>query len=209
MKKNKTLIILTALALVLFAGSFVAAQEKAEAPEKTEEASCPSGMTPEMMAKWAEMAAPNENHKALEGMVGSWAATTKWWATPDGEPMVSSGTSVNSSVLGGRYVKMVYNGDMMGQPFEGLGYVGYDNYKQKYIHLWMDSMSTMMLMSEGTMADGVCTYTGEFDDVITGKKTTMRQVVTVTDDDHHMMEMFGPAPDGKEFRMMEIKYVRQ
>jgi hypothetical protein len=204
MKKNKARIIFVALALILFAGSFAAAQEM-----KPEDANCPAGMTPEMMAKWAEMATPGDNHKALDGMVGSWTAATKWWAAPGTEPMVSNGTCENSWVLGGRYVMCSYKGDMMGQPFEGLGYLGYDNYKKKYIHLWMDNMGTMWMVSEGTMSGNICTLNSEFDDFLTGKKATMRQEVKVIDNDHHVVDMYSFTPDGKEFKMMEIAYSRK
>jgi len=205
MKKNKTLIVLTALALALFAGSFVMAQET---PAK-DEAACADGMTPEMMAKWAEMATPAENHKALDSMIGTWSASTKWWAAPGTEPMTSTGTCTNSWVLGGRWVRTDFKGEMMGQPFDGIGYMGYDNFKKKYVSTWMDSMSTAVMIAEGTMKDGVCTLTAEFDDFITGKKSSIREVFKVIDNDHHVMEMYGPAPDGTEYLMMVIKYTRQ
>jgi hypothetical protein len=41
-------------------------------------------------------------------------------------------------VLGGRFVEQRYAGNFMGQPFSGLGYTGYDNYRKKYIGSWMD-----------------------------------------------------------------------
>jgi len=204
MKTSRTLITLAALVLVLFAGSMTMAQDKMAEGE-----SCPSGMTPEQMAKWAEIAAVNDNHKALEGMVGSWSTTSKYWAAPDGEPMLSTGTCVNSWVLGGRYVMSDYKGDMMGQVFEGIGYMGYDNYKKKYTHLWMDSMSTMWMTSEGTMEGDTCTLHSEFDDPMSGQKVSIRQEVTVIDNDHHVVNMYASTPDGKEFQMMEIKYTRQ
>ncbi len=204
MKKNKTLLILAALALILFAGSNAVAQEM-----RTDDASGFAGMTPEMMAKWAEIATPGDNHKALDGMVGNWTAVSKWWVAPDTEPMVSTGTCTNSWVLGGRYIMTTFNGDMMGQPFEGLGLMGYDNYKQKYIQIWMDSMSTMWMTSEGTMSGNTCTLNSEFDDFMTGKKSRMRQEVKVIDNDHHVLNMYGFTPDGKEFQMGEITYTRQ
>ncbi len=203
MKKSKTLILLTAMVLAIFTGSFVVAHD-----ETTDESGV-SGMTPEMMARWAEMSTPTENHKALNGMIGTWSAATKWWAAPGTEPMVSTGSCTNSWVLGGRWVMTAFNGDMMGQPFEGIGYMGYDNYKKKYVSTWIDSMSTMVLFAEGTMTDGVCTLTAEFDDFMTGKKSSMREVFRVIDDDHHVMEMYGPAPDGTEFKTMEITYTRK
>jgi hypothetical protein len=31
----------------------------------------------------------------------------------------------------------------------------------------------------------------------------------MVDDNNQIMEMFGPGPDGKEFKMMEIKFTRK
>ncbi len=204
MKTSRTLITLATLVLMLFAGSMTMAQEKMAEGEN-----CSSGMTPEQMAKWAEIAAVTENHKALESMVGSWTTTSKYWAAPGGEPMLSTGTCVNSWVLGGRYMMSDYKGDMMGQVFEGIGYMGYDNAKQKYTHLWMDSMSTMWMTSEGTMEGSTCTLLSEYDDPMSGQKVSMRQEVKVIDNDHPVVNMYASMPDGKEFQMMEIKYTRQ
>jgi len=39
---------------------------------------------------------------------------------------------------------------------------------------------------------------------MTGKKATLRSVITWTDANTFKMEMYGPAPDGKEAKMMEI-----
>ena len=39
-------------------------------------------------------------------------------------------------------------------------------------------------------------------------KKTMKQVVTMTDEDHHTFEMYDVAPDGKETKGLTIKYTR-
>jgi hypothetical protein len=46
-------------------------------------------------------------------------------------------------------------------------------------------------------------------DPMTGKLCKITEKVTVTDNDHHMMEMWGPDPSGKNYKMMEITYVRK
>ena len=99
----------------------------------------------------------------------------------------------------------------MGQPFTGLGYTGYDNVTKKYVGTWMDSMGTGVMNSTGTMgADGKSyVMTASMPDPTTGKMTTMKEKLTVTDADHHTFEMWGAGPDGKSFKMMEITYSRK
>ncbi len=42
-----------------------------------------------------------------------------------------------------------------------------------------------------------------------GSEMAVRETFKIVDDKNHVMEMYGPGPDGKEFKMMEIKYTRQ
>ncbi len=52
--------------------------------QKKEEVKTVDGAMDDMMKKWTEMAAPNENHKLLDAFVGTWdAVTTMWMQGPD------------------------------------------------------------------------------------------------------------------------------
>ena len=99
---------------------------------------------------------------------------------------------------------------MGGQPFEGVGLTAYDNMKKKYVMLWADEMSTQMMVSEGTLDESAKTITTmvTIDCPIDNSKKTMKQVITLTDEDHHSFEMFEVGADGKETRCLSIKYTR-
>jgi hypothetical protein len=155
--------------------------------------------------------APGAAHKNLAGMVGTWDATVKMYNAPGAPAQVSTGTSENKLVLGGRWVQETFNGNFMGMPFSGLGYTGYDNIKKQYVGTWMDTMSTAVMQSAGTAdASGKnFVFNSTVDDPMTGKPVATKSTVTVTDENHHTMEMWGPAPDGKMFKMMEINYTRK
>jgi uncharacterized protein DUF1579 len=208
MKLSKTTF--AVCAALLWAGAAVAQDAK-----PAEKKGAPPAMSAEEKAQmdaWMKFAAPAEAHKGLEGMVGTWDAEVTSWMSPGQPPMKSKGTSDNRLVLGGRWVESRFHGDMMGMPFEGLGYTGYDNYKKKYMGTWMDNMSTAVMISEGTMDAGnkVMTSTSTMDDVMTGKKATVRMVTTIVDPNTHLFEMYGPDPaSGKEVKQMEIKYTRK
>src|SRR6187549_847720 len=72
------------------------------------------------------------------------------WMSPGAPPQESTGTSENKWVLGGRFVQQSHEGNFMGQPFSGVGYTGYDNFKKKYVGTWMDTMGTMIMVSQGS-----------------------------------------------------------
>jgi hypothetical protein len=98
----------------------------------------------------------------------------------------------------------------MGMPFTGHGMTGYDNVTGKYWSTWMDSMSTGLMVSEGSCDDGGknCTFTGSYNDPIRGE-VTLRMVATWTSPTTETFEMYSPGPDGGEMKMMEILYTKK
>lgn len=156
-------------------------------------------------------ATPGEAHKKLSPMAGSWTVEVKMWMAPGAPPTAGNGSAENSWALDGRWLEQHFTGTFMGMPFTGIGYTGYDNIKKKYVGTWMDTMTTSMMVSDGKAdADGKSiTFSSTMDDPMTGKSSPVKEKVTVVDDDHHTLEMWGAAPDGKMFKMMEIAYTRK
>ena len=165
--------------------------------------------TQAMIAAWHTYALPNDNHKILDPLVGTWSHVAKWWMSPDSQPEMSQGTNETAWEMGGRFLVKTVKATSMGQPFEGMGLTGFDNGKQTYQTIWMDNMGTGMMIGEGTYDPGTKTLTdhGRFTDPFIGQRN-YRGVVTLIDDDHHSYEMYVADKNGKEFRMMEILYTR-
>ncbi|CAF3782034.1 unnamed protein product [Rotaria sp. Silwood1] len=108
---------------------------------------------------------------------------------PGQDPMSSDGTARYDMLLGGRYLQVKVNGMMMGMPFEGMGWTGYNN------------VSKMT----GTADDkGVITMTGSMVDPISGKSQMEKQVLR-QDGDKFIMEMYDNK-GGAEVKTMEITY---
>lgn len=165
-----------------------------------------------MMEQWKKSATPGDMHKKLEDMVGTFDADVRMWMDPSKPPEDSKSTSVNTWVLGGRFVETKHEGTMMGEPFNGIGYTGYDNVQKKYVGTWMDSAGTGIMSSVCTLdASGKSmTCKGSFWDAMTGKPSSMEMKTSWTDHDHHSIEMWGAAPGtGKKYKMMEITYTRK
>jgi hypothetical protein len=74
---------------------------------------------------------------------------------------------------------------------------------------WMDSASTGIMTSAGTMTGNVMKTSATVADPMTGKMCKITSKVTVADNDHHTMEMWGPDPTGKNYKMMVIEYTRK
>jgi hypothetical protein len=164
-----------------------------------------------MMEAWQKAMTPGAQHKALDGMVGTWDTKVTSWMAPGAPPLESTGVSESRWVLGGRWIEHKFNGSFMNMPFEGIGYTGYDNLKKEFVSTWMDNMSTGAMVSAGSAAkDGkTMDFKSEMIDPMSGKKMPVKEKITVVDADNHVMEMWNPGPDGKMYKSMEIKYSRK
>ncbi|GJM14881.1 MAG: hypothetical protein DHS20C13_02080 [Thermodesulfobacteriota bacterium] len=200
MKKN--ILLLFAFALALTLGISVSSQ--ADQKEDMEK------MKAEYMAKWQEYATPAEGHKVLQQIVGNWVYSLKYWTAPNTPPETSTGTSDVKWILGDRFLEMDVKGTSMGQLFEGMGILGYDNAKKEYVNTWIDNMGTGMMNATGSYDAETKTMTekGSYTDPMSGKQS-FKGVTTFVDADNFSYEMYTYTPDGREFRNMEIIYTRK
>jgi hypothetical protein len=162
------------------------------------------------MEVYRKLGTPGASHQLLAAMAGSWETKMKSWMGPDAPPMESKGTSEQKMILGGRYLQQEFAGDMMGNPFSGIGIMGYDNHTKKYVSTWIDTMSTGIFFFEGTAAREGKTITQEsqYDDPVRGPMA-YRAETRMVDDNTMVFEMYGTEKGGKEAKMMEITYTRK
>lgn len=163
------------------------------------------------MKNWTIFMTPGDMQKMIVSWDGKWNTEISSWMSPDAPPEKSTGTSINKSVLGGRYQESVHTSTMMGMPFEGHGTLGYDNAKKTFVSSWIDNFGTGIIKLEGSWdaATKSITMKGMCTDPSSGKDCEMKEIFKVVDDNTHVMEMYGPNPkDGKEMKMMEMKFSR-
>lgn len=191
------------LPFVLCLAGFALAQEK---PQPTPAA---PAMDP-MMEAWMKASTPGEAHKLLARHVGEWDAEVKLWMDPAAPPMISKGKGTNALIFGGRFLESRFKSEFMGQPFEGIGYLGYDNVQKKFVSFWIDSSSTWFMTSTGTADKEGRTIRsfGEVSDPMTGKIKPYRDEAVFEGPDRMVSRSFDKGPDGKEFVSMEITYTR-
>ncbi|WP_181444036.1 DUF1579 domain-containing protein [Pseudoxanthomonas sp. z9] len=167
-------------------------------------------MTPEMkamMEAFQKAGTPGAEHRKLASLAGNYDLTIKSWHAPDTPPTTDTGTATRKMILGDRVLVEEVNSQMMGQPFTGQGLHGFDNVTGKHWSTWNDSMSTGLMVSEGTCdASMACTYTGTYHDPVSKKPVTSRMTTRWSDKSTEVFEMYAPGPDGKEAKMMEITY---
>jgi Protein of unknown function (DUF1579) len=155
------------------------------------------------------MPKPGPEHELLKQDVGEWDATVEMFE-PGKPPAVSKG-SEKTTLVGGFWAVSDFKSELMGQPFEGRGTVGYDTNKKKYVSTWVDSMSTGFTTGEATYDPKTKTMTGVMEgfDPAQGKTVKMRDTTEWKDADTKVFTMYMTGPDGKEAPTMKITYKRR
>ena len=188
------------LCVVLTASTAMAKEKKAE-----------KQMDPQaMMEEYKKLATPGEPHKQLASLAGSWTTKTKEWMEPGKPPMESTGSVEMKTLLDGRFLQQEFTGNMMGQPYTGIGMTGYDNLRKRYVSTWIDSMGTGVFVMEGTASpDGkTITLKGQHAE-LGGGQMSHRAVWKIVDANSQTFDMYGTHQGGKEMKMMEITYTRK
>jgi hypothetical protein len=164
-----------------------------------------------MMKNWQAYMTPGKEHQLMASWSGTWDAETTIWMKPDQPPTKSTGTAVNKMILNGLYQQSIHKGSFNGMPFEGMSTLGFDNAKKVFVSTWVDNMGSGIMKMEGSWDETTksATFNGQCVDPGTNKEMTIRETFKMLDKDRQLMEMFGPGPDGKEFKTMSILFTRR
>ncbi len=165
---------------------------------------CVAAMLLAPAARAQEPARPGPEHEQLKKLVGTWEATIKFMG---GE---SQGSVTYKMDLGGLWLVSDFQADFGGMKFQGRGLDTYDAGKKKYVSVWIDSMSTTPMLSDGTYdKEGkVLTMTGDGPGP-DGKMIKHKMVSEMKDNDNMVFTMSSPDKDGKDQVMMTIVYRRK
>lgn len=159
---------------------------------------------------WEMYMTPSAVHQMMAKWDGNWEANTTFY-TPGKPDMTAKSSVMNKMILDGRYQETVFTGELMGMPFNGKSTTAYDNHKKKFITTWVDNMGSGMMIMEGPWDEATKTMNlkGKAMDAETGQESDARETFKIIDDNNQEMEMFLTLPDGKEFKMMNIKFTRK
>lgn len=173
-----------------------------------------------MMQEWMAMQQPGDEHKQLQASVGEWDLTmTMWYGGPGSEPTKTTGKSVITAIMGGRFIEEKMSGNMLmpgadGKttevPFEGVSIMGYDKYKQMYTSFWIDDSNTAMTTMRGSRdpKTGVLTLYGEMDEPMLDVKGRMvRATIEQVSKDKAIFTMYD-LHVGEAYKTFEIIYAR-
>jgi hypothetical protein len=149
-------------------------------------------------------------HRQLAALAGCWTVRQTMWTQPGAPPAIDDGTATITPVLGGRHLRQDLRIDAAGKPFQGLGYLGYDDAGQRYDSTWMDVNFTGMILAHGDYDASTHRYTfrGEMADPgHAGATSPLREVLQVQDADHFTYEYY-ERHEGAEMLAVRLEYER-
>ena len=147
---------------------------------------------------------PTEEHKWLASQVGTWDTKVSMMGAE------SKGSWEDKPGPGGLWTVGDFKGDMMGAPFHGMEFMGYDPDAKKFTSTWIDSWTPRPTVSTGTYDKASKTLTMKGETMgPDGKMAPITNTSRYTDADHMTFTMSGPGPDGKDMEMMKIEYTRR
>lgn len=187
--KNVMFLGLTALATSGVAVKLVA--------QEAQDASAPS---PAAIARMT----PGPMHAKLEPLIGSWSMSGKWRMTPDAPWETFEAAVEREWILDGRFVKETVESELMGESFEGMALIGYDNTREHFTMVWVENMSTGTWFNTGRLADGKLVFEGENSDAMTGEKARWGKSIVSLGEDSQTYQGFAKDAHGKEFLSMEM-----
>jgi hypothetical protein len=206
MKRNRmsqALLVVASVHLTNLAGA-------ADTPKRP----APTAFQQAVIDKMKQASMPGPFHRRLEPLAGKFSVTLRMWTEPsrvppqDPAPEPKRGTSERKWVLDNRFLEETYRGTYAGESFNGMGMMGYDNVTNKYAGIWIDTMTSSLSTSQGTLNGNVLTLNGMTSDAMQGGAVPYAMKLIIVDSDHHTMEWWAPGPKGEYVKCMEMQYTR-
>ena len=167
-----------------------------------------SPFTQAEMEAMQKAATPGAEHAMIQRMAGSWSVQAKCWMKPELPAEEWTGSAECQPILGGRYLVENFTGVMSMGPYHGHGMLGYNNATKEWEHVWLDDMSTGMIVSRGGSLEGGSAMHATFICPANGKTVTTRTVVKSVGDDERTVDMWTTMPGQPEYLSMSLRYTR-
>lgn len=152
---------------------------------------------------------PEAPHQALASMVGRWSGPTQTWLAPDAAPDESRTEATVEALLGGRWIRIDYQGTVQGEPHAGQMLVGFHKDAKVFEIALVDSFhtATSIILSTGeARPDGAVSVLGSFG--AGEERWGWRTVIRQPQPGELVIEAYVISPAGREARAIETRLTR-
>lgn len=213
MKNSKVILFSLALLACVIAWPFYASSKKSDQIKVDRS----PGLDVRVVNQAKEKAknAGKQNAEVLSPLIGEWNYTVTIWTEPGATPNTATGRITNDMVLDDRYLSGSFIDDRniggSQVSVKGQSLIGFNSQKNSYSSVWVDTISTGMMVGSGKFDDKekVINETGKYTDLLEGNEKEYRAELQFTDRDSYKRTIFTTDKAGKEFKMMEIAYSRK
>ena len=156
-----------------------------------------------------DMEKPGEHHQHLKLMAGTWDMKSKMHHVP-GKVIEGTGVEVARMQPGGFWLVSDFMGTFAGMKFTGHGVLGFDAHKKRYTGMWVNSVASVMLISEGQCEKNgrLNTMVGKAYDPMKKRVITYLQVTELKDANTKTFKMYDTSSKRKVL-IMEAVYKRR
>ena len=154
---------------------------------------------------------PGPQHQWLSGFAGTWTTRTRVLENPEAKPVEFSGGAEYRMILGGRFLELESHAEVNGNESHGLGFYGYDSFKEKYSFYFIHDGETQALTGLGDRdsTGATVTFAVAMDMPMAGEHAKpIRAVLRRVSGNRHVFEMYEKYVDDREWKVLEITYQR-
>lgn len=159
---------------------------------------------------WHEYMTPSSIHTLFAQYTGSFKMEITMSMGEGKSPSVITVNSEHIMLLGGRFLEMKQQGNMMGMDYQSIMTLGYNNTDKKMALTTITNMGTgtLSLFGEWNEKSKSATLFGQLTNPVTKNSINIKQVVTFIDNDTILIESHDREEDKSEKKTVQYKLIR-
>jgi len=164
------------------------------------------------MARWIKTMQPSAAHARLGELIGKYDVTMKMQMMPGAPAIETKGTAEFAWFAEGKWLQETWSIEMMGQMVKGIGHLGYDNFKERFVWCKVDSMQTSLQTASGHFdqsGDNLILW-GTIDEPMTPEQDKqVKYVYRGFGQDKFTLEVHDMMIGESNTKVLEFEYVRK